>query len=278
MLGQAHTIPLRRSDAVVSIAIGRPWVFRRRAIVRRAQGLLSPQPAKGTRGASERYPEAHRGLSSAAPHALPAAQGAATSAGQRARAMQSPPPHADDLALAQGALAGATAERELLFERLRCVPRFVAAVHRRLGAPLDRGALEDLAQDVLLSVWRKLPVYRGDAALESWAFTFCTFETLNAVRRSQRRRASQPLDVSVAAEPAVLVPVDRDLIEAEALALLDALSRREAEVVQLRHFEGLDVAAIAERLALSTSSVKTHYYRALDKLRVRLSASGRNHP
>lgn len=185
--------------------------------------------------------------------------------------------HADDLALVRRALAGEADARDTLFRRLRCVPRFVAAFHRRFGSPLDRGALEDLVQNVLLAVWRRLPDFRGDAALETFAYPFCRFETLNAVRRWQRRMPHEaaPGDDDDVPEPSVDLPVDRGLLEEESLHLLDVLSPSEARVVHLRHFEGREVSEIAALLTISTSSVKTHYYRALDKLRARLDPDGR---
>lgn len=188
--------------------------------------------------------------------------------------------HAADLALVRRALGGDGDAQDRLFERLRCVPRFVCAFHRRFGAPLDVGALEDLVQNVLLSVWRRLPDFRGEAALETFAYPFCRFETLNAVRRWQRRA---PHEVASGAddgppEPSVDLPVDRGLLEAETLHLLDVLSPSEARVVHLRHFEGREVSEIAALLAISTSSVKTHYYRALAKLRARLDPHGTGGP
>jgi RNA polymerase sigma-70 factor (ECF subfamily) len=188
--------------------------------------------------------------------------------------------HAADLALVRLALAGDRDARDRLFERLRCVPRFVCAFHRRFGAPLDAGAVEDLVQNVLFSVWRRLPDFRGEAALETFAYPFCRFETLNAVRRWQRRASH---DVATGAEdgppePAVDMPVDRGLLEAETLHLLAVLSPSEARVVHLRHFEGREVSEIAALLAISTSSVKTHYYRALAKLRARLDPHGTGGP
>ena len=71
-------------------------------------------------------------------------------------------------------------------------------------------------------------------------------------------------------EPAVAATVDRGLIDEETAKLLEQLAPREREVVHLRHFEDLSLPEIALRLGLSVSSVKTHYYRGLTKLRTHL--------
>ena len=53
----------------------------------------------------------------------------------------------------------------------------------------------------------------------------------------------------------------------DVLVYLRHLAPREAQVVRLRHVEDLSLPEVAELLGISTSSAKTHYYRALEKLR-----------
>lgn len=191
--------------------------------------------------------------------------------------MPSPKHHGEDLELARAALAGEEPARGQLFARLRCVPRYVRAMNQRLGRPLDEGALEDLAQNSLLLLWNKLPEYQGLARLETWAFRFCSYETLNAMRRTRRQRArsGDTAQLHRVEEPGVHVPVDSGLIHEELEAMLAHLSPRESQVIELRHFEGLELGEVAQRLSISPSSVKTHYYRALEKLREWMSHSER---
>ena len=78
----------------------------------------------------------------------------------------------DDLGLAQRAREGDPAARERLALRLRCVPVFVSSRNARLGSPLGPSDLEDLIQDVVITVWRKIGHYRGEAPLEGWVYQF----------------------------------------------------------------------------------------------------------
>lgn len=55
------------------------------------------------------------------------------------------------------------------------------------------------------------------------------------------------------------------------LEAVDALDRPEAEVIELKHFEGLSFTEVAARLSISSNSVKTRYYRGLRRLEQRLS-------
>ena len=182
------------------------------------------------------------------------------------------PSHRRDLVLVRSALQGQGVARAELFRRFACVPAFLRSANGRLGRPLDGDAIDDIAQDVLLLLWRKLPDYRGHAALESWVFAFCWFELRNAARlvlRRQRWLVSLDAERSFD-EPAVDVPVDLGLRSEEFERLLESLSAREAQVVRLRHVDGLDMQQIATVLGISRSSVSTFHARAMTKLRERL--------
>ena len=182
--------------------------------------------------------------------------------------------HDADLELARSALAGDPASRDALAERLRCVPRFLAVRNAALGRPLRDEDLADLAQDVLVLLWTKLPGYAGRGSLETWTYRFCVLEILNrlrSLRRGPRVREALAPDAPDD-DPSVEYDAAAGIAEEETEALLRHLSAREAEVVRLRHFAGLEADEVAARLELSLSSVKTYYYRALEKLRPLLAA------
>ena len=168
-------------------------------------------------------------------------------------------------------LEGQPAARRAFVERMRVVGRLLTARNRRMGQPFQDSELADLTQETLLQVWRKLSTYRGEASLETWVYRFSSLEFASALRR--RGRQPQRIEDVEAAEPVQVErgdevpegidpPFDQQLGQ-----LLRHLSRREAEVVRLVHVDTLGLREVAERLGISVSSVKTHYYRGLDKLR-----------
>ncbi len=170
-----------------------------------------------------------------------------------------------DVVLVQKARRKEPAAVEAFLERLKCVPRMLAFKNSQLGSPLNRIELEDVSQDILLAVWRKLDQYTGQGNLESWVYRFCFLELMARIRslgRQQRLLRDAALDAPAAGRP----PPDPVRYE-EMYRCLNALGNPVADVIRLKHFEELTFEEIAERLQVSTNTAKTRYYRALPQLR-----------
>lgn len=180
--------------------------------------------------------------------------------------------HVSDLDLIRLVMQRETIAIDRFVVRMQCVPRFVAARNAHWGRPLSDEAIEDVVQDVLAVVWKKLPTYQGEAGLETWVYQFCEFELRNAVRRAGPRRTLsladhvEPIDTT----PERAMPAD-DL--APVYAAMENLAAEDVRIIRLKHFEEHTFDSIALRLALSVNTVKTRYYRAIEKLRRRLGRS-----
>jgi len=151
-------------------------------------------------------------------------------------------------------------------------PRVYNLARRMLGNDADA---EDVTQDVLLQVVRKLDTFRGESAFPTWLHRV----TVNAALAHRRKRAvrqeyltADPLDHfrddghhagpvqqwSVAPDQAVLDAETQQLIEA-AIAQLPDIFR---DVYVLADVEGLPNAEIADMLGLSVPAVKSRLHRA----------------
>jgi RNA polymerase sigma-70 factor (ECF subfamily) len=135
---------------------------------------------------------------------------------------------------------------------------------------------EDVTQEVLLQVVRKLDTFRGDASITTWLHRV----TFNAAQTLRRRRAARPemqtddpldqlfqadgyhvrpvKDWSIAPEELVLEQEQQDQIEA-AVATLPEIYR---DVYVLADVEQLPNAEIAEMLTMSVPAVKSRLHRA----------------
>lgn len=178
------------------------------------------------------------------------------------------PSHASDLELARRALDGSIDARREFAERMRCVPKFLAVLNGRLGRPLADADLEDLAQETLITVWRRLESYAGLAALETWCYAFCHYGLSESIRRKARRPDGVRIEELVDEERSEWA-VDTELL----LQAIEKLAQRDALVVRYKHFEKLSLAEIARRTGVPFGSVRKRYYRALGRLREILEPS-----
>lgn len=181
------------------------------------------------------------------------------------------PTHHDDLELARAALSGDAGARRRFATRMRCVPRMLKVVCRRLEVPFPREDLEDLVQDTVTTIWRRLDSYQGMASLETWAYRFCRFELANR----RRARGRRPKHVSVEGWDTPAEPEDAVLEYDHVHRALDGLEPEESVLIRLKHYEGLSFDEIARHLGLPSSTLKSRYYRGMERLRTQLSPTER---
>jgi RNA polymerase sigma-70 factor (ECF subfamily) len=180
---------------------------------------------------------------------------------------------ARDLALVRAVLAGDPREVAQLGERLRCIARILRVLTLKHGRALLDDELADVAQDVLVIAWRKLPGYRGEVPLEGWVYGICGLELMNALRKKRRLRSEAEGAVRAGA-----VRVDRPEPEPWAYedlhAGLERLSAECARVIRMKHFEERTFEEIAAALGASPNTIKSRYYRGMLELRRILESGG----
>ncbi len=135
----------------------------------------------------------------------------------------------------------------------------VLAVGRRLAG--DDAVAEDLAAEAFVRAYVRWGSVRTHPNPEAWVLR--TMANL-AVDRSRKRQVV--LRPEVAQSPDDAVVLHTTLVEA-----LARLPRRQRSVVALRYLADLPEREVAEALAISTGSVKTHLSRGLAQLRVQLA-------
>lgn len=146
---------------------------------------------------------------------------------------------------------------------------------------------EEVAQDVLMKVYRKIEAFRGDAALSSWIYriTFNTamsrLRTGRATREADRRIPDEPNGPSVRREPADWsLLADDQVMRGEMRAkLVDALTHLPAVYripVLLRDVNGLSTEEASAMLHVKPQTLKSRLHRGRLILRKHLGdfASG----
>lgn len=165
------------------------------------------------------------------------------------------------------------------------VDRYGAWIHRVASRMLaDSRDAEEITQDVLMTVVRKIGTFRGDAAFSSWLYRIAANAAYERLR-SRRARVEVALDPLLGMFDDEGRHVERVMdwshhLEDPAVAgeVRTALERGVARlpedyraVVVLRDVEGLTNEAVAEALGLSIAAVKSRLHRARLSLRKELA-------
>lgn len=186
-------------------------------------------------------------------------------------------PAAARLAADQSAdLVAVAAGERAAFARLfaHFAPR-VKAYMLKLGMPAQRA--EDLAQDTMLSVWRKASLYDpAKAEAATWVFTIARNLRIDMLRRERHPEVSD--DELLEHEddrPRADEMLDGDRRARRLRGALASLTPEQAEVVQLSFFADLAHPAIAERLDVPLGTVKSRLRLAMAKIRKALGDDDR---
>lgn len=176
-----------------------------------------------------------------------------------------PEPSAPSTALAADTVARAQNGDAAAFEAIyhAHAGRVFALCVRMSG---DRVAATELAQDVFVRLWEKLPLFRGDSAFTTWLHRLAVNVVLERSRSDLRRlervgsREEQGAD---APAPATGMTLEDRLDLERALALLPAGPR---QVFVLHEIEGYAHEEIATMTGLAVATVRVHLFRARRQL------------
>lgn len=151
------------------------------------------------------------------------------------------------------------------------------ALLRQLQLPLfrhisaivgERGIAEDVLQDVLITVARKLSGLRDPRWLRAWAFRIASRAAVRRARRertwSDRDELSDEMPVSEAVSGESL---DAALGREEIERTVDALPMASRLVVRMHYFDDLSITEIAEALELPVGTAKSRLAYGLAALR-----------
>ncbi len=145
---------------------------------------------------------------------------------------------------------------------------------RTLG---DRGAAEDVFQQVFLEVWQRGPSYDPDrAAPLTWIMTIARSRAIDHIRR----RVPEPRDptgtielLEGEADPAA--DLDALVEQWRVSALLERLPDEEADLLRRRFYGGASQREIAETTGVPLGTVKMRMVQGLSRLRDLIDAEER---
>ncbi|MBO0847501.1 MAG: RNA polymerase sigma factor [Nocardioides sp.] len=131
-------------------------------------------------------------------------------------------------------------------------------------------AAEDLAAETWLTAATRIADFRGTSAeFAGWLFGIARLRRRNAIRRSARRKTSPATAATLDLTSHEYEPDAGARTESDGWVtwVLSHLSERERQVVACMEVVGLDSAATATALGMTSSAVRVAHHRALKRLR-----------
>lgn len=123
---------------------------------------------------------------------------------------------------------------------------------------------KDAVQDIFIKLWQTRDSLKESSSVKSFLFTMLKNHVLNMIRdkKNHRKILSELKHTDLSTSDSN--PIEDKVIYSEYLEFLKSalkkLSPAERKVFQMRSFEGLSNAEIAEQNEVSINTVKTQYY------------------
>lgn len=153
----------------------------------------------------------------------------------------------------------------------------------------NREDAEEVVQDVLMKVFRKIDAFRGDSALSSWIYRITFNTAMSRLRNTRAARLAELTDIPVGTSPDDGSSMTRGLDPADASALADEqvlhrqLRDRFAEAIGtlpsiyrtpviLRDLHGLSTEEASRRLRVKDQTLKSRLHRGRMMLRKHLES------
>ncbi len=139
----------------------------------------------------------------------------------------------------------------------------------------DKSLADDITQEVMLNVFRKLYSFENRSSFKTWLMTISVNTSISYCRKRER----DELFIEYSSQ---INPKNNGNSESRSEQsnlesstdpfeqLVSQLDEKERQIVTLKFVAELEFNEIAESLELGTSAVKMRYYRALKKLKINL--------
>jgi len=176
-----------------------------------------------------------------------------------------------DLELVKRVQRGDQAAFDLLVRKHQ--HRVAAVISRHVA---DRGAVEDIAQETFIRVWRAIGQFRADAQFSTWLYRIAVNTAKNYLTARSRRPPGEDIDIGDAElfdGGALLRDGDtpehelmRHELEQTLLRAVQALPEELRLAITLREVDGMSYEAIAERMGCPIGTVRSRIFRAREAI------------
>ncbi len=166
---------------------------------------------------------------------------------------------ADEATLSRLAALAQQGDRPAYAALLTAARHWLLRYYRRRVLPHE---LEDLVQDTLLSVHRKLVSYEPERPFMPWLAVIARYRFVDHLRLVYRRAEDLGIDTDIA------VGSEEETIAAKISLerLFEALPEAQSRAIELVRIEGLSISEASKTTGQSESLVKVNIHRGLKRL------------
>lgn len=139
-------------------------------------------------------------------------------------------------------------------------------LRRVIGRKIPMADVEDVLQDVLISIHKARHTYDGERPLMPWVLAIAGFRITDHLRKAYSQMRQQSVDI--ADYENVLEAVTESSDERESIhEMLSGVGQREQKILSLMHVEGYTAKQVGAQMGMKESAVKVAAHRAMKKIR-----------
>lgn len=156
-------------------------------------------------------------------------------------------------------------DRHAYTQLLRAIVPAIRAIVRR--QVFDPALVEDVIQDVLLTVHRVRHTYDPDCPFLPWLMAITQARAVDALRQHGRTLRRETDTEEALVNVAAVESVEHQDEQEELTLILNRLPARQRQIVEHIHLQEMTLAQAASRHNLTISAVKSLLHRAITNLR-----------
>ncbi len=139
-------------------------------------------------------------------------------------------------------------------------------LRRLVGRKIPSGDVEDVVQEVLISIHKARHTYDGTRPVMPWVASIASFRATDHLRKHYSQMRHQSVDI--ADYENILSDVTEELSDNESLGeMLEGVPDKHKRILTLMHVEGYTAKEVGAQLGMNESAVKVAAHRAIKKIR-----------
>ncbi|MDX1923074.1 MAG: sigma-70 family RNA polymerase sigma factor [Alphaproteobacteria bacterium] len=152
-----------------------------------------------------------------------------------------------------------------------CYQRFLEGIapllRRQIAARIPVADVEDVLQEVLISVHKARHTYDGERPIMPWLASITQFRMIDYLRKHYIAMRHQTTDITEVED--ILADVTQTPASSESIdELLIDVPEKQKRILTLMHVEGFTAKQVGQKLNMSETAVKVAAHRAMKKIRI----------